>query len=114
MTKIIDWTGGAKVIRDMRPDEMPLEKSAAELLDNWRETATASPANIRLILHRTGALAAIEGAIADNPEAKILFEYATEIRRNAAMILQLSTSAGFSPVQVDALFQAAIALETTP
>ena len=74
-----------------------------------------SPRQARLALIRAGmydiveqALAGMEGA--EGQMAKVTWEYATEVKRDDPLLLQLTTSLGMSGEQVDQLFMAAVAL----
>jgi hypothetical protein len=74
----------------------------------WRTTLQCTPAQMRLTLHRAGLLATVQAIADSDPEAKILWEYATTIIRNSPFIDALG-SASFTPKQIDDLFIAAMA-----
>ena len=74
----------------------------------WRATLQCTPAQMRLTLHRAGLLATVQAIADSDPEAKILWEYATQIIRNSPFIDALG-SASFTPTQIDDLFVAAMA-----
>tara|TARA_R110000823_G_C15913573_1_gene497990 strand:- start:40 stop:423 length:384 start_codon:yes stop_codon:yes gene_type:complete len=74
------------------------------------ELLECSPAQMRIALHRAGLLAQVQ-AIADaDPEAAIVWEYATTIERNSPFIDALGFGA-FTPEQIDDLFRAAMGLK---
>lgn len=73
----------------------------------WRATLQCTPAQMRLTLHRAGLLATVQAIADSDPEAKILWEYATQIIRNSPFIDALG-SASFTPTQIDDLFVAAM------
>jgi hypothetical protein len=64
---------------------------------------------MRIALHRLGLLATVQ-AIADaDPEASIIWEYATVIVRESPLIAALGTG-HFTAAEIDNLFTAAMAL----
>jgi hypothetical protein len=84
------------------PEPTPEETLAAE-----RTAMRASPAQMRLTLHRMSLLAQVQ-AIADaDPEASIVWEYATVIERNSPLVTALGGDNGFTPEQIDNIFRAA-------
>ncbi len=63
----------------------------------------------RLALLGAGMLAAVDAAISSMPSpmkeaAQIEWEFATEVRRQAPLILQLGPALGLTDAQIDALF----------
>lgn len=69
----------------------------------------------RLALLGAGLLGAVDAAIAALPSpmrdaAQIEWEYATEVRRDSALIAQLGPALGLDDAQVDALFVTAGAM----
>jgi hypothetical protein len=72
------------------------------------KTLQCTPAQMRLTLHRAGLLETVQEIADSDPEAKILWEYATTIIRNSPFIDALG-SASFTPKQIDDLFIAAMA-----
>ena len=66
-----------------------------------------TPAQMRLTLHRAGLLSTVQTIADSDPEAKILWEYATQIIRNSPFIDALG-SASFTPEQIDDLFYTAM------
>lgn len=74
-----------------------------------------SPRQARLVLLAAGLLAAVEAAIAAMPvpegdAARIEWEYATEIRRDSALLAALGPQLGLTNEQIDQMFIQAIAL----
>lgn len=83
----------------------------AEALAAERAAMVATPAQMRLTLHRMGLLATVQ-AIADaDPEASIVWEYALTIQRTSPLIDALGGPEGFTPEQIDDLFRAAMAVD---
>lgn len=96
-----------QVVYDDTPEPTPEEVLAAE-----RAAMRCSPAQMRLTLHRAGLLTQVQ-AIADaDPEASIVWEYATEIVRNSPLIDALGGENGFTPEEIDDLFRQAMAVTT--
>lgn len=74
-----------------------------------------SPRQARLVLLAGGLLAAVEAAIAAMPApegdaARIEWEYATEIRRDSALLEALGPQLGLTAEQIDQMFIQAIVL----
>lgn len=63
-----------------------------------------TPAQMRLTLHRSGLLATVQSIADSDPEASIVWEYATVIVRDSPFIAALSAASGLTDVQIDALF----------
>jgi hypothetical protein len=92
---------------DMRTGRITAEgESVAELR---RQDMRASPAQVRRALHRMGRLAQVNAIAATNPEAQILWEYATVIERRSPFIDALGREA-FTPAEIDAVFDLAVTL----
>ena len=73
-----------------------------------RASMICSPAQMRLALRRMSLLAQVQ-AIADaDPEASIVWEYATQIVRNSPLIEALGGD--FTPEKIDDIFRAAMAV----
>lgn len=87
------------------PEPTPEEILAAE-----RASMICTPAQMRLALHRMGLLAQVQAIADSDPEASIVFEYATQIVRTSPLIEALG--ADFTPEQIDDIFRAAMAVET--
>ena len=81
-----------------------------EILAAERAAMTCTPAQMRLALHRMDLLTQVQ-AIADaDPEASIVWEYATQIIRTSPLIEALGTD--FTPEEIDDIFRVAMAVET--
>lgn len=74
------------------------------------EDLVCSPAQIRLALHRAGALAQVEAIANADPEAKIVWEYATEIHRDSPLIAAMGGQL-FTDAEIDDLFLAAMDID---
>jgi hypothetical protein len=62
----------------------------------------------RLVLHQIGKLPAVDAAIAQaDATAQIEWEYAHEIRRDAALVIGIGAALGLTEAEIDALFIAA-------
>jgi len=85
------------------PVPTPEEALAAE-----RAAMRCTPAQMRLTLHRMDLLTQVQ-AIADaDPEASIVWEYATVIERTSPLIDALGGPNGFTDTQIDDIFRAAM------
>jgi hypothetical protein len=69
-----------------------------------------SPAQIRLALHRAGKLAQVEAIAAADPEANIVWEYATEIYRDSPLIAAMGARL-FTDAEINDLFLAAMDID---
>ena len=79
-------------------------------IEEQRAGMVCTPAQMRLTLHRMELLAQVQ-AIADaDPEASIVWEYATQIVRNSPLIDALGGD--FTPEQIDDIFRTAMAVQT--
>ena len=88
---------------DPAPVPAPEEALAAE-----RAAMHCTPAQMRLTLHRMDLLTQVQ-AIADaDPEASIVWEYATVIERTSPLIDALGGPNGFTDTQIDDIFRAAM------
>ena len=83
-------------------DPVPL----AVLLERERAAMSCTPVQIRLALHRAGLLETVEAIVAADPEAAIVWEYATVILRSSPLIDALAAPP-FTPELIDDLFRAA-------
>ena len=94
-----------------RPDIAAYVPPAPEdALAEERAAMICTPAQMRLALHRMGLLSQVQ-AIADaDPEASIVWEYATKIVRNSPLIEALGTD--FTPEEIDDIFRTAMAIDT--
>ena len=77
-----------------------------------REDMICTPAQMRLTLHRMGLLTQVQTIADADPEASIIWEYATQIVRNSPLIDALGGPEGFTPEQIDDIFRAAMAVQT--
>lgn len=77
-----------------------------------RAAMICSPAQMRIALHREGLLDAVKAIAASDPEAAIVWEYAAQFERVSPLIDALGGPNGFPPEKIDALFVAAMAVET--
>lgn len=85
------------------PEPAPVPTLAAE-----RAAMHCTPAQMRLTLHRMDLLTQVQ-AIADaDPEASIVWEYATVIERTDPLIDALGGPNGFTATQIDDIFRAAM------
>ena len=78
--------------------------------DEMRATMQCTPAQMRLALHRAGLLATVQAIADSDPEASIVWEYATVILRNSPFIDTLKSQSGMTDAEIDALFIAAAAI----
>ena len=84
----IEWPNGNRIIV-----ETPLQ---------------CTPAQMRLTLHRAGLLSTVQAIADSDPEASIVWEYATVIIRESPFISALSVASGLTDDQIDALFYEAM------
>jgi hypothetical protein len=89
----------------IQPEPTPTPEEA---LDAERAAMRCTPAQMRLTLHHMDLLTQVQ-AIADaDPEASIVWEYATVIERTSPLIDALGGPAGFTDTQIDDIFRAAM------
>lgn len=74
-----------------------------------RDAMQCTPAQMRLTLHRMGLLATVQAIADSDPEASIVWEYASVIMRNSPFIAALQGQSDLTDDQIDALFMAAMA-----
>jgi hypothetical protein len=100
---------GTEIIINANTGEVTTREYADPPFDivAWRATLQCTPAQMRLTLHRAGLLSTVQAIADSDPEAKILWEYATQIIRNSPFIDALG-SASFTPTEIDDLFVAAM------
>ena len=108
MMRTVAKVSGGKV--DVVEVELP-EIDPAEALAQQRAYMICSPAQMRLTLHRMGLLPQVQAIAGADPEASIVWEYATQIVRNSPLIDALGGPEGFTPEQVDDIFRAAMEIE---
>ena len=87
------------------PEPTPEETLAAE-----RGAMVCTPTQMRLALHRMHLLQQVQAIADGDPEASIVWEYATQIVRTSPLIEALGSD--FSPEQIDDIFRAAMAVDT--
>jgi hypothetical protein len=104
---VVSATGAIFEI-DYIPEPGP---SPEELLAQERAAMACTPAQMRLTLHRNQLLSAVQAIADSDPEASIVWEYATVIYRTSPFIEALSEG-HFSPEQIDDLFRAAMKTQT--
>jgi len=108
--RIVEWDGNTRNIRDMTPEEIAannvLPPTPEEILASERAAMSCTPAQMRLTLHRAGLLATVQAIADSDPEASIVWEYATVIQRNSPFIDALAGDQ-FTPEQIDDLFRVA-------
>ena len=92
------------------PYTPPPEPTPEEILAAERAAMICTPAQMRLVLHRMDLLAQVQAIADGDPEASIVWEYATQIVRTSPLIEALATN--FTPEQIDDTFRAAMALDT--
>jgi hypothetical protein len=85
--------------------ELP-ELTPEQILEQERASMSCTPAQMRLTLHRAGLLATVQAIADSDPEASIVWEYATVIQRNSPFIDALAGDQ-FTPEQIDDLFRVA-------
>lgn len=76
-----------------------------------RMAMACSPIQMRIALHRADLLNTVNLAVDGDPEAKIVWEYATEIVRVSPLIDALKGNVGLSDDEIDGLFRAAMAVK---
>lgn len=85
--------------------------TSEELLAQERATMRCSPAQMRIALIRIGLLEQVQAIADSDPEASIVWEYATSIERSSPLIDALGGPNGFTPEQIDDIFRAAMVVE---
>ena len=90
--------------------DTPPPPTHEEILAAERAAMVCTPAQMRLALHRMDLLAQVQAIADGDPEASIVWEYATQIVRTSPLIEALSGD--FTPEQIDEIFRAAMAVET--
>ena len=78
-------------------------------LSALRDAMQCTPAQMRLALRRAGLLATVQALAESNPEAAIVWEYASVIVRNSPFISALQGQSGLTDEQIDDLFVRAMA-----
>ena len=93
------------------PDEFAVAVSSSPMPVNGSTPARlqCSPAQMRLTLYRAGLLPTVQAIADSDPEASIVWEYATVIVRESPLIAALGAG-HFTAAEIDDLFYAAMAL----
>ena len=78
--------------------------------DELRATMQCTPAQMRLALHRAGLLATVQAIADSDPEASIVWEYATVILRDSPFIAAMKSQSGMTDTEIDAIFITAAAI----
>lgn len=86
----------------------PSEPTPEELLEQERSNMRCSPAQMRIALIRLGLLEQVQAIADSDPEASVVWEYATIIERTSPLIDALGGPNGFTPEQIDDIFRAAM------
>ena len=73
-------------------------------LASIRHKMECSPAQMRLALHGMGLLATVQDIADSDPEAAIVWEYATVIYRTSPFIAALQWQSGLTDAEIDAIF----------
>ncbi|RUR38570.1 hypothetical protein [Vreelandella populi] len=93
---------------ELTPEQQ--EQRRLEQLERWRNSATITPRQARLVLSRHGLLSGVAAAIAgieDDQEREIVeieWEYANSIERSSEWVNTLYAALGLSQEDVDSLF----------
>jgi hypothetical protein len=90
--------------------EAPISQPPPIPIEEQRASMICTPAQMRLALHRMGLLAQVQAIADSDPEASIVWEYATSIVRTSPLIEALG--ADFTPEEIDDIFRAAMAVQT--
>lgn len=105
---------GAQVFGAVKGIALPYtpdpEPAPEEILAAERAGMICTPAQMRLALHRMGLLSQVQTIADGDPEASIVWEYATKIVRNSPLIEALGTD--FTPEEIDDIFREAMTVET--
>ena len=88
----------------------PTQEELAEALERERAAMKCTPAQMRLALHRMGLLSQVQAIADSDPEASIVWEYATKIVRTSPLIEALGTD--FTAEEIDDIFRTAMAVDT--
>ena len=98
------WTRQWRLVAVAAPEAM--RRRAA-----WRARSAVSPRQARLALLGAGLLDAVDAYVATQPRAvQLEWEYASEIRRDNALLSTAATALGMTSEQLQALFTQAATL----
>lgn len=103
------WVAGAWLLETVSapPEETPAPKTTEE----WRETASISPRQIRQALTRMGLRSSVEAAVAaGDQDLKDWWEFATSFERNHPMVLDMGYHLNITETQLDELWQIGLTL----
>ena len=112
---LVDRGNGALAFVESGPEFDALKGTAADWheipdplpsIEEQRAAMICTPAQMRLALHRMDLLAQVQAIADGDPEASIVWEYATQIVRTSPLIEALSGD--FTPEQIDDIFRAAM------
>ena len=95
---------------DVRTGAVTEHISPEAKADRARQSMQCTPAQMRLALHRAGLLATVQAIADSDPEASIVWEYATVILRESPLIAAMQGQSGLSDQEIDALFAKAMAI----
>ena len=95
---------------DVRTGAVTEHLSPEAKADRARQSMQCTPAQMRLALHRAGLLATVQAIADSDPEASIVWEYATVILRESPLIPAMQGQSGLSDQEIDALFAKAMAI----
>lgn len=95
---------------DVVTGQVTEEISPEDAVIRARQSMQCSPAQMRLALHRAGLLVTVQAIADSDPEASIVWEYATVILRNSPFIAALQDQSGLNDAEIDNLFIAAMAI----
>jgi hypothetical protein len=90
----------------------PPPPDPAALLAEERAAMVCTPAQMRLTLLAAGLLDQVHAIAESDPQAIIVWEYATQIVRSSPFIDALGGDNGFTPEQIDDIFRAAMQVQT--
>lgn len=91
---------------------MLINQAKKDVIDNKAKVSVVTMRQARLALLQSGLLATIQTAITNGTDdaMKIEWEYATEVRRDWASLIALTTTLGMTDIQLDSLFELAATL----
>lgn len=114
---VVNASSGAAAIMSLTADE---EAEIAAMQATFAAEraahvpASVSPYQARVALHRAGLLSNVDALMSRedvSTEARIAWEYATEIHRKSAFVNVLAPALGLTDVQIDDLFRSAVGVE---
>jgi hypothetical protein len=119
---LVDRGEGVLAFVETGPEFEELSKSAADWheadasqpppipIEEERASMICTPAQMRLTLHRLGLKDDIQAIADSDPEASIVWEYATQIYRQSPFIAALE-NADYTPERIDEIFRAAMEVQ---